>query len=177
MKNAIVVLLMLAAWIPLNAQSSQSEHILKLDDPSNRPPATIDRVTWLQGHWKGESLGGVSEEIWSPPAGGAMMGVFRHIREGRVVFYEMITLLEEEGSLMLRLKHFNADLTGWEEQNETVDFPLVKIDEEAAWFDGMTIRRLGEDEIVIYVLLESGEGTTREGVFPYRRAGPAGSGE
>lgn len=66
------------------------------------PPATIDRVAWLAGRWVGDGLGGVSEETWSPPAGGAMMGTYRLLKDGAPAFHEMFLLVEENGSLILK---------------------------------------------------------------------------
>ena len=77
------------------------------------PPATLESMAWLAGRWTGEGLGGVSEEIWSPPAGGAMIGTYRLLKVGKPLFYEFLLLVEENGSLNLKLKHFNPDLTGY----------------------------------------------------------------
>ena len=98
-----------------------------------------------------------------------MLGVFRLVREGSPQFYELVTLVEEEGSLALRLKHFEPDLVGWEAKQESVRFPLVRREEETLWFDGLTIRRIGDDRMRIWVALES-EGEVREALFEYRRA-------
>lgn len=151
------------------AQSPLSDNTLKLDDPSNMPNASLQSLAWLQGHWQGESMGGISEEIWSLPAAGSMMGVYRFIKDGNVSFYEIVTITEEKSSLMLRLKHFNADLTGWEEKEETVDFPLVKMEENTAFFDGFTIRKVNFNEMIIYVMIGT-ENDLREEAFRYRRA-------
>lgn len=56
-----------------------------------------------------------------------MMGMYRLIRNAKPAFYELCTIVEENGSLVLRLKHFNPDLKGWEETDKTVDFPLVAL--------------------------------------------------
>jgi hypothetical protein len=49
--------------------------------------------------------------------------MYRLVRDRKPIFYELLTIVEENGSLMLRLKHFN--LTGWEDKLKTIDFPLV----------------------------------------------------
>jgi hypothetical protein len=77
--------------------------------------ATLSDFAWLAGHWTGPGLAGAAEETWTGPAGGSMLGMYRLVREGKVVFYEILTLTEKDGSVVLRLKHFNPDLTGWEE--------------------------------------------------------------
>ena len=38
---------------------------------------SIDDFAWLAGHWRGEGLGGVCEEVWSQPLAGTMMGSCR----------------------------------------------------------------------------------------------------
>jgi hypothetical protein len=87
--------------------------------------AGIGIMSWLAGHWKGEAFGGIGEEWWSSPLEGAMMGIYR-ASSPRFNFYEILTIYEQEGSLLLRLKHFNRDLTGWEEKDETIDFPFIR---------------------------------------------------
>jgi hypothetical protein len=96
------------------------------------------------------------------------MCVFRLISEGKVEFYEIVTITEENNSLMLRLKHFHHDLKGWEEKDETVDFPLVKIENNRAWFQGFTFEKISEDELNIYVMIGNKDGEAREMKFPYK---------
>jgi len=128
-------------------------------------------MAWLAGRWTGEGLGGVSEEIWSPPAGGAMIGVYRLLKEGKPLFYELLLLVEENGSLNLKLKHFNPDLTGWEEKGDFVDFPLVALEGSAAHFDGLTFERQPDGALHIYLLLRGKDGMVREELFRMRREG------
>jgi hypothetical protein len=116
-------------------------------------------------------LGGVSEEIWSPPAGGAMMGTYRLLKDGKPLFYEFLLLVEEGGTLNLKLKHFNPDLTGWEEKGDFVDFPLVALEERAAHFDGLTFERQPDGTLHIYLLLRGKDGAVREEAFRMRRDG------
>lgn len=133
------------------------------------PKATIREMAWLAGHWQGPALGGISEEFWSDPAGGSMMGMYRLVKDGKVVFYEFLTILEDSGSLVLKLKHFNPDLKGWEEKDETREFPLVKLSNGEIFFDGMTFRRDGKNSVTVFLLIGNKEGTSREEAFVYRR--------
>jgi hypothetical protein len=133
------------------------------------PKAEISQISWLEGHWKGEALGGFAEESWLPIAGGSMVGTFRLIVNDEVSFYEIMTITEEEGTLILRLKHFNADLKGWEEKEETEDFKLVKIEKNAAYFDELTMKRSGKDGLDVYVRMHQKDGNFSELHFPYLR--------
>jgi hypothetical protein len=141
---------------------------LRLAEGAPRPAAKVADLAWLAGRWIGEGLGGQAEETWSEPAAGAMVGYFRLVREGKPVFYEIMTLVEAEGSVEMRLKHVNPDMTGWEEKNDFVTFKLVKHEGTTAHFSGLTLRRSG-DALEIFLALRSG-GTVREEKFTMRRA-------
>jgi hypothetical protein len=151
------------------AQQALTEGTLALDEDGISPPATIEQVAWIAGHWRGEGLGGLNEEVWAPPLAGTMTGMYKLVRDGVVAFYEILTIAEEHGSLVLRLKHFNPDLTGWEEKDEVVSFRLVRLEDGVAWFDGLTFRRLGPDELRVHLAVGRGTGPPREVVFDYRR--------
>ncbi|MEM8485311.1 MAG: DUF6265 family protein [Bacteroidota bacterium] len=150
------------------AQSQKTAHTLNLDKDSTSPAASINQIAWIAGHWNGEAFGGQIEEIWSAPAGGAMMGMFRLIQGDEVGFYELMTLLEEAGSLAFRLKHFNKDLTGWEEKDETVTMPLVALDENIAFFDGITFQRVDDKTLQVYLASENKTGGFDELTFTYK---------
>lgn len=145
-----------------------TENTYRLGPSEASPPARIEDMAWLAGHWVGEGLGGVSEEVWSTPRGGAMMGAYRLVKDDEPAFYEMLTIMEEGGSLVFRLKHFDADLTAWEEKEETVDFPLVALEETAVHFEGLSFHRQG-GELTIYLALHQDDGSVREAVFTHEK--------
>ncbi|WP_047246608.1 DUF6265 family protein [Maribacter thermophilus] len=149
--------------------SLYSQHTLSFKEGSDSPKATIDQVAWMTGHWKGEAFGGITEEIWSPPLGGSMMFSFKHVADGKVTFYELGHIKETENTLLLQLKHFNGDLTGWEEKENTVDFKLVKLEDNKIYFDGFTMERISEKEVNIYVVIGHKDGTEEEVKFNYKK--------
>lgn len=151
------------------AQSQNTPHTLALDRPENMPPATINDMAWLAGHFQGEALGGSFEEVWAPPFGGAMMGMFKVFVDGSVLFYELLTIIEESNSLNLKLRHFNSDLTGWEEKDEFQSFPLIELTQDAAFFDGITFLMLDENTIQVFVAIEQSNGELEELEFEYHR--------
>ena len=160
---------LLAATLALGlAAQDPSFHARHLGDRPS-PPATLASVAWLQGHWVGDGLGGVSEELWSPAAGGVMMGMYRLLRAGKPVFYEFLMLVEENGTLAMKLKHFNPDFTGWEEKTGHVTFKLVAVEDRAVHFDGLSFIRDTDDTLRIYLLLKDKEGKVREELFTMRR--------
>ncbi len=165
---AICVVLLAASITAQSIGERQTANTLRASAGAAGPPATLDQMKWLIGHWKGTGLGGVSEELWSEPAGGVMMGMYRLVISGKPSFYEFIHLAEENGSLVMKLKHFNADLTAWEEKDKFVTFRLVKIGANEAHFDGLTFRR-SVDRLQIFLALRDREGKVREEAFQLDR--------
>ncbi|HEV8347885.1 MAG TPA: DUF6265 family protein [Vicinamibacterales bacterium] len=107
--RVLVSLTMLGCAVSANAQDHSSlqqrtPNTLTAAADVRSPRATVGDMAWFAGKWTGTGLGGVTEETWSAPADGAMMGMFRLVKDGKVVFYEFLTLVEEEGSLALKLK-------------------------------------------------------------------------
>lgn len=149
------------------AQSRNSEHTLRLDEAASSPAAEIEQMAWLAGYWRGEGLGGVSEEVWTRPSGDRMYGTFTLVREGKWVLSEAMLLVEEGGSLVLKVKHFTPDFVAWEEKDGYVSFPLVRLGETEAWFNGLTFRRSDESLAIYLVLVSQGEKTEHE--FRLRR--------
>lgn len=150
------------------AQSQNTPHTLKLDQHQKMPTATIDDVAWLAGHFQGEAFGGIFEEVWAPPFAGTMMGMFKVAKDDTIVFYEFLTIIEESNSLNLKLKHFHSDLIGWEKKDKFVSFPLVKLEENAVFFDGLTFQKLDQNTIQVYLALRQ-NGEIHETELRYHR--------
>lgn len=167
MTTLLALMLALLTGQPASPQGS-TPNTLRL--AAGMPPAAarIADLGWLAGTWTGEGLGGQIDEVWSQPSGGAMVGYFRLVRDGKPVFYEILTLREVEGSVEMRLKHVNPDMTGWEEKNDFVTFKLVKLDDTAAYFSGLTFRRISADLIEGYLALRQND-VVREERLVYRR--------
>lgn len=130
---------------------------------------TLENIRWIAGNWKGEAFGGITEENWSEPSGGSMMATFKLIVNGKVNFYEIETISEVNNSLLLRLKHFNSELKGWETKDETVDFPLIKVTKHKAIFEGMTFESIDENNMIVYVAISQKDGSTSIVPFHYKK--------
>jgi hypothetical protein len=170
MKKTLFTLLILAFLCSTGfSQYADTENTIQLKSAQESPKATIQEVAWIAGNWRGEALGGITEEIWSPPSGGSMMCVFRLIRNDQVSFYEICTITEEEGTLIMRIKHFDPVLKGWEEKDEREEFPLVRLSGNRAWFSGLTFERISDQEMNVYVQIGDEPGKEQEVKFNYRR--------
>lgn len=150
------------------AQSQRTEHTFKLDDTENRPAATLDDVSWLVGNWSGEAFGNTFEEGWNPPSAGSMIGFFKLMDGDDVVFYELLLLVEEEGSLSLKVKHFSADFTAWEDKADYVTFRYVTSDDDAIHFSGISFYRIDDETMHGYIVFRNGD-DVREEKLVYRR--------
>ncbi len=149
----------------------RGETVMQASPGSKPPPARIDAAAWLEGDWVGHGLGGTSDEAWLAPFAGSMGGVYRGMRNGRVTFFEIATLVEWGPSLLFRVKHFAPDLRGWEPQEKTVDFPLVRVAPGALFLGGMTYLRTA-DGLESWVLIGQKDGGVRPEQFLYRPRAP-----
>ncbi|MFC2079582.1 DUF6265 family protein [Candidatus Bipolaricaulota bacterium] len=117
------------------------------------PGATIECLEWMIGRWAGSDEEMRVEEIWSPPDKGIIMGVFRWIENDEPSFYEFMLLRPGAEGLELHLKHFSADLEGWEEKNATTAFDLVYAEGTQAAF---APRAAGSSGWLMYRIAEDG---------------------
>jgi hypothetical protein len=148
--------------------AASDAHTLALEPGTASPPATINDVAWIAGDWTCEALGGVAEEYWQVPAGGAMLGSFRLLRGGEPSFYKIATLSELNDSLVLRTLHFDAALRGWEnEKTGPQRFPLVKIEGKKAYFNGITFEKKDDGSLDVWVVVNK-DGSNKEVLFPYK---------
>ena len=166
MRLRAVAVLVLALAAPLAAQETRvapEGHV--------PPPASIEQAEWLVGDWVGTGIDGAeAAESWLPPSGGTMVGLFVQEKpDGALMFTEHIYMAEEEGSLVLKLKHFNPDLTGWEEKDGMVHFRLLSIEPCAAYFSGLTYKCDGEDGLLVAVRMKSEGDAVEELVFRFQR--------
>ncbi len=130
----VLFLITISLSIKSHSQTKHTENTLKLISTKNQQKTTIESLKWLSGSWSGIGFGAQCEEVRNLPKANSMMGMFQLIKNEKILIYEFIQIVEENGSLVLKLKHFNADFSGWEEKDKTVDFPLIKIERTTAWF-------------------------------------------
>ena len=162
-KAQLIIVLGLTATIAL--LSIRSTHHLNPIQDEATTKFDINDFSWLSGHWTGEGFGGVSEEIWSPPADGTMMGMFRQLNDEKLVFYEFL-LLDETG---LRLKHFHPDLKGWETKDEFVTFEMVEYTKKKIVLKGLEFELKSKNEMEIRLSMRQGDEVKTE-VFNMKRS-------
>lgn len=143
------------------------QEILRLEEGRPAGKASLEQMSWLAGYWAGPGLGGHCDEVWLPAVDNSMSGAFRYVKEGSIVFTEYLVIEEIEETLALKVKHFNRDLTAWEEKDDWVSFRLIKVEGQTAYFHGLTLHRQA-DSLTIKLALKSGERAWEE-VFKYSK--------
>lgn len=98
-----------------------------------QPAATLPG--WLAGCWRQANAALVIEEIWLPPAGGALMGIGRTIRQDSLVMWEHLVIRRTGGGLLLEASPSNQPSAAFPAteasdsvvafENSSHDFPQV----------------------------------------------------
>ena len=169
MNKMPTVFLCAVVSLPLLAAEPRTEHTYQLSEGEERPAATIEDVGLLVGSWTGTAFGGRFETVWNPPSAGTMVGFFKLLGDDGVSFYEILLLSVEDGTLSLKVKHFNPDFTAWEEKADYVNFQLVRKEENALHFGGISFYRRGEDSIDGYIVMRNGDEITEHHLVYERR--------
>lgn len=100
-----------------------------------KSPDPLDTVAFLAGRWVHVDEDGATEEHWSAPRGGAMMGMFRWDRpDGRPVMFEILTITSEGEDLLLRLRHYSPRLVAKEDKDKPMTLKLSEHGERRAVF-------------------------------------------
>lgn len=137
------------------------------DAPGAGPHAGLDGLSWLAGCWQNVAGGVVSEEWWTRPAGGTMLGVGRTVKGEQTLWYEFLQIRLEGDSILyvagpsgqegaaFLLTSLNA--TTFVFENPGHDFPARII-----------YRRIGTDSLHAQIEgVQSGKPRTEH--FPFRR--------
>ena len=70
---------------------------------------------------------------------------------------------------VLRVKHFNSDMTGWEDKTEMVTFRYDSTFANQVFFGGVKFLRPSKDSLLISVSIKTKNGGTREELIRCRR--------
>lgn len=161
---------LLVVVFSFQAETKLTEHTLAA--PQDAAPATADlaEFKFLRGAWTGTGLGARCDETWSSPGGDCMLGTFRMVKDGQLRFTEFCMIQKDErGGVVLRLKHFGRDFHGWEQKDEFESFPLIRVEENTAYFQGLTYAIQSDGTLKVWVAMEEQTETWSELEFHFRR--------
>ncbi len=125
-------------------------------------------LSWLEGCWEGEGLGGEVVECWMASPDGFWSGMFQLSVEGRLVFTEYFQLADFDSGRELRLNHFDREMATWEDAGEHTVFPFIEAGSSSLVFDGMSYRLTGPGQMRVEVQLDN-EGDPVTAGFDYTR--------
>ncbi len=152
------------------AAEKRTENTYKLSEGESQPKANLQDVKWLVGSWEGTAFGSKFEEVWNPESANTMVGMFKlYDQEKGVSFYEILLLIEENDSLALLVKHFSADFTAWESKEDFIKFKLVKLEENAVHFSGLSFYQKDANTIDGYIVMSYKDGSVKEQPLSYKR--------
>lgn len=121
--RAWITLLLVATLLP-GCKTTPSAAAPPVHEPAAGP---FEDLAWLTGVWVTPGEGGGTEEFWTPPAGGTMLGVNRTIRDGKTVFFEYLRI-ELEGDTLV----YKAQPLG---RHPATPFRLVEASDEEVVFE------------------------------------------
>lgn len=128
-----------------------------------------EQISWITGDWIGDGFGGVSYESWTGPIAGIILCTYRHVSEGKNNFFELISVSEnEEGDLQMKLRHFNPDMTAWEDKEGQLEWKLKEITDSSVTFGPCTYKRIGDDKMEISLIMNN-DGKIETEIFNFER--------
>lgn len=147
--------------------------VLALQTTAAPPPSDINKLAFIGGCWTLTRPSGARiEEQWLAPAGGAMIGMSRTVRDGKLREYEFMRILAgAEGKLQyVALPSGQAEAA----------FPVKEIGENAVTFENpqhdfpqRILYRLVDKDTLVARIEGSMGGQARSADFPYKRCTPA----
>ena len=98
--------------------------------PATKAAASINDVAWVGGTWLSEPAtagGSITEERWTPPSGGSMIGTSRTMRGTEMSAYEFLCIVQRDGSLV-----YSAMPNG---RAPATEFVLTNVTRDSATFE------------------------------------------
>lgn len=171
MKQKTIVLI----WILMSStvaycQEKLTTHTYSLSKDLPIGKGSLSDVDWLVGSWNGTAFGSQFEEVWNPASAGSMMGMWKLFDEKKGVnFYELLLLKEQDEGLVLLVKHFGSDFVAWEDKSDFITFRLIKVEDDAVHFSGLSFYKNGDDKIDGYIVMTQKDGSKTEHKIAYER--------
>jgi Domain of unknown function (DUF6265) len=151
-------------------------------ETAKKPPtlASVQDLAWIAGSWRGTIDGGEIEEVWTAPAGGRMLGMFRWTKGDRLIVYELLELAPNAANhAVLRLRHFGAKLNAFEDKEGALVFKLSASTPTEAQFLQRTkeqttrlVYKKDGDRGLIVTLFRTSQGKEQRDEFRYTRQSP-----
>lgn len=106
---------MVVGWLCLSTTVFAQDEVAPLD---------LSAIAFLEGQWRGDNGGLIFEETWNAPSGGVVTAMARGVREGELAVLEYIVVTNTDKGPVMRFKHFHADYTNWDGEDEPITLYL-----------------------------------------------------
>ncbi|MBW3670161.1 MAG: hypothetical protein KY432_00655 [Acidobacteria bacterium] len=165
----IVWIVLLGAAMQAGASGVSVEN--ELPGPAS-PDLVSPDLEMIVGTWQGGDGDVLIEEIWSRPASGQLIGMFRMIRGNESQFYELMTIEPLDDGWVMYMRHFSPGLEAWEDKSGALVFDLTEVSERRIVFDQREaetnlIYEREEDELTV-ILEKEVDGAWKRTPFRYR---------
>lgn len=135
----------------------------------------VSELTWLAGCWVTGSGDSRTEELWTTPAGGLLLGVSRTLRPGRSPAFEYLRIESDEGGPVYRASPGGRPPTSfrivvWGSEGFRAELP------EHDFPRAIEYRPIGADSLVAHVFGEIGEDAGPAFSLPFGRGSCPGVG-
>ena len=127
----------------------------------------ISELSWISGDWQSPPGGRAqTEEHWTLPAGGSMLGMSRTVAGARTAEFEFLRIEQRDDGI-----YYVAQPKG---RCPATDFKLTRVTAEEAVFENPThdfpkrIIYRKPDGDTLTAIIDAGEGT-KQMTFPFRR--------
>ena len=135
-------------------------------DESPKTAPSLESLSWLEGHWRGDDEGVRMEELWMSAEGAVMPGVHRDLFANGRSFFEYLRIeLRPSGIVYLASPRGGA----------TTEFPLRESSESFALFENpehdfpQRIEYRREGELLTVAIEGNANGETRRRSWQWKR--------
>jgi len=142
MSMLLAIVLAVSTTLPQAASAGPGSPAQGVPAAQGRPSALRD-VAFMVGRWVGGEGGDLSEEVWTEPSGDTMLGMWRYVAGGSARVLEILVLRQEGDDVVLRLRHFDAQLVAREDKETPLVLRLVRRQPNEARFEGPAVGTAG----------------------------------
>lgn len=134
---------------------------------------SVKDLAFMTGTWTLKHQWGDMEEIWGVPMGDNLVSTFRCVKDGKVVFYEFMTVEQTDSIPIMQLRHFNKGSIGWEDKDKPYLMPAISLTKNAVVFEStdktvrITYRRISPLKLDCILDEKDKTGTWKKDVFSY----------
>jgi len=100
------------------------------------PPATVEDLSWMTGNWAGALGLNQLEENWISTEGSSLAAIVRMTGSDATSMFEVITIEEVEGSLVLHIQQWDAGFLARTEAAQKME--LTEITENSVHFKAVS---------------------------------------